>query len=96
MRRSLSIPRPYPDGAAEAWIERTRLSAEKGDIYALAIVKKDVEILIGCVSLRISKNHNHAELAYWVGQPFWGQGFATEAAQSDCNDEKPKFLYSYE
>lgn len=79
-RTTLSIPYPYPDGAAEAWIERTRHSADTGDIYAFAMVKKEDEKLIGCVSLRISKSHNHAELAYWVGHPFLGQGFATEAA----------------
>lgn len=80
-RTTLSIPHPYPDGAAEAWIERTRLSAEKGDIYAFAMVRKDDEKLIGCASLRVSRSHNHAELAYWVGYPFWGHGFATEAAR---------------
>lgn len=80
-RTTLSIPHPYPDGAAKAWIERTREASEKGDIYAFALVKKEDTALIGCVSLRVSKHHNHAELAYWVGKPFWGQGFATEAAQ---------------
>ncbi|BBH24264.1 hypothetical protein Back11_56090 [Paenibacillus baekrokdamisoli] len=81
-RTTLSIPHPYPDGAAEAWIERTRQAAENGEIYSFAMVKKEGKSLIGCVSLRVSKNDNQAELAYWVGRPFWGQGFATEAAQT--------------
>jgi ribosomal-protein-alanine N-acetyltransferase len=80
-RTTLSIPYPYPDGAAEGWIEATRQSSEKGDNYAFAMVKKEDESLIGCMSLGVSKNHKRAELAYWVGLPFWGQGFATEAAQ---------------
>jgi ribosomal-protein-alanine N-acetyltransferase len=79
-RTTLSIPHPYPDGAAEGWIHATRLSADIGDNYAFAMVKRDDESLIGCMSLGVSKNYKHAELAYWVGQPFWGQGFATEAA----------------
>jgi len=80
-RTTLSIPHPYPDGAAEAWIERTRNASKNGDIYSFAMVKKEDEMLIGCVSLRVSKSENQAELAYWVGRPYWGQGYATEAAQ---------------
>ncbi|MFH5184026.1 GNAT family N-acetyltransferase [Paenibacillus sp. TAB 01] len=78
---TLSIPHPYPDGAAEAWIERIRNAFQTGDIYSFAIVNKVDKMVIGCVSLRVSKIENQAELAYWVGRHFWGQGYATEAAQ---------------
>lgn len=78
---TISIPHPYPEGAAEEWIEFTHQSAERGDSYAFAMVKKEDEALVGCVSLDVSKIHKRAELGYWLGQPFWGQGFATEAAQ---------------
>ncbi|WP_284646315.1 GNAT family N-acetyltransferase [Paenibacillus silviterrae] len=78
---TLSIPHPYPDGAAEGWIERTRQAAEKGDIFSFALLSKEDGKLIGCISLRLAKQFNHAELAYWVGKTFWGQGFATEAAR---------------
>lgn len=80
-RTTLTIPHPYPEGAAEGWIKSTHQSAEKGDSYAFALVKKEGQALIGCMSLGVSKQHNRAELGYWIGQPFWGQGFATEAAQ---------------
>ncbi|MCM3625743.1 GNAT family N-acetyltransferase [Paenibacillus glycanilyticus] len=84
-RTTLSIPHPYPDGAAEAWIERIRNAFNNGDIYSFAMVRKTDEVLIGCVSLRVAKSENQAELGYWVGHPYWGQGYATEAAQSVCN-----------
>ena len=80
-RTTLSIPHPYPDGAAEAWIERTRSAAERGDIFSFALIGKELDQLIGCVSLRVSKSDNQAELAYWVGRPYWGLGFATEASR---------------
>ncbi|WP_246315594.1 GNAT family N-acetyltransferase [Paenibacillus foliorum] len=80
-RTTLSIPHPYPDGAAEAWIERTRSATEIGTIYSFALVGKENNELIGCVSLRVSKTDNQAELAYWVGRPYWGLGFATEASK---------------
>lgn len=51
-----------------------------------AIMMEDSEELIGCASL-LSENANvpldadEAELGYWIGRDWWGQGFATEAAQ---------------
>ncbi|RAV09195.1 GNAT family N-acetyltransferase [Paenibacillus contaminans] len=80
-RTTLSIPYPYPDGAAEKWIETVRQSSEKGDSYAFAIIKKDDGALIGNMSMGVSSKHKRAELAYWIGKPFWGQGYATEAAR---------------
>ncbi|MFB5762434.1 GNAT family N-acetyltransferase [Paenibacillus medicaginis] len=80
-RTTLSIPHPYPDGAAEQWIVNVRQFSEKGERYAFAMVKKEDGLLIGTVSIGISKRHNHAELGYWVGKPYWGQGYATEAAR---------------
>jgi len=34
---------------------------------------------IGGVGLRVDKFHNRAELGYWVAEPFWNNGFITEA-----------------
>ncbi|SDD17331.1 Protein N-acetyltransferase, RimJ/RimL family [Paenibacillus sp. UNCCL117] len=78
---TLSIPYPYPDGVAEKWIEAVRQSIEKGENYAFAIVKKEDGALIGNMSMGVSLKHKRAELAYWIGKPFWGQGYATEAAK---------------
>jgi len=32
--------------------------------------------------LRIELEHRRAELGYWIGRPWWGNGFATEAARA--------------
>ena len=62
--------------------QSARQAALKGEIYSFSMINKVDNSLIGCVSLRVSKSDNEAELGYWVGHPFWGQGFATEAAQA--------------
>jgi ribosomal-protein-alanine N-acetyltransferase len=80
-RTTLAIPHPYPDGAAEAWIERTRQTAESGNGYAFAMIRKEDGLLVGNMSMGVSPKHKRAELAYWVGKPYWGQGYATEAAR---------------
>ncbi len=36
--------------------------------------------LIGSVGL--SRDGDEVELGYWIGRPFWGQGYATEAARA--------------
>ncbi|MBP1993750.1 GNAT family N-acetyltransferase [Paenibacillus eucommiae] len=80
-RTTLAIPHPYPDEAAEKWIETVRQSSEKGDSYAFAMIKKEDGALLGNMSMGVFQKHNRAELAYWVGKPYWGQGYATEAAR---------------
>jgi len=31
--------------------------------------------------MRLELQHQHSELGYWLGVPFWRQGYATEAAR---------------
>jgi RimJ/RimL family protein N-acetyltransferase len=32
--------------------------------------------------MHLDKQQNHAELGYWIGVPYWGCGYATEAARA--------------
>jgi RimJ/RimL family protein N-acetyltransferase len=38
--------------------------------------------LIGAMGIHISQSHNRAELGYWIGVPYWNQGYCTEAARA--------------
>ena len=38
--------------------------------------------LVGAVSLRIDRDDQRAELGYWIGRPYWGQGYCTEAVRA--------------
>jgi ribosomal-protein-alanine N-acetyltransferase len=78
-RTTLHIPYPYPDGGAEEWISTHKDGFERGS-YTFAIESKEDECLIGCIAIGVTKQHNRAELAYWIGQPYWGKGYATEAS----------------
>ncbi len=40
------------------------------------------DVLIGAVSLRIERDDQRAELGYWIGRPYWGQGYCTEAVRA--------------
>lgn len=75
---TLNIPHPYEDGMAEIWI-RTHLPAwEAGKRLSLAVTTEG-DGLIGTVSLRLTPVHRRGEVGYWIGVPFWNNGYATEA-----------------
>jgi [ribosomal protein S5]-alanine N-acetyltransferase len=38
--------------------------------------------LIGGVGLNLEHDHQRAELGYWIGLPYWGHGYATEASRA--------------
>jgi len=77
-----TIPHPYPDGAAEAWIEQAGLELAQGRGAPFMVLRRQGAVVIGTVGLRIEPQHRRAELGYWIGVPHWGQGFATEACEA--------------
>jgi RimJ/RimL family protein N-acetyltransferase len=79
---TLTIPHPYPDGAAEAWIATHEGTWNLGRSLTLAVTLRDTGELIGAIGLSIDPDKRSAEMGYWVGVPFWGSGYCTEAARA--------------
>lgn len=77
---TLAIPYPYPKGAAESFIYYRSEVARKGGGFSFAIVDRRSDEFMGVIGLHTDHTHNRAELAYWLGKPYWNQGFMTEAA----------------
>lgn len=78
---TLNIPHPYLDGMAEAWIANHQAQFQEDKGLALAVTLRDDGALAGAISLLgIDRRHRRAEMGYWIGKPFWGRGYATEAA----------------
>ena len=73
-----SIPHPYPDGGAAAWIA----SAQERDQPRFAIVRRADGVLVGGIGLRVEPEHHRAEVGYFVGVEHWGNGYATEALRA--------------
>jgi len=81
-----SIPHPYPDNGAEEFLERWLPQLETREIYTWAILRKDHpedQGLIGVVSLTPASDTDHR--GFWLGEPWWRQGYMTEAAAA-AND----------
>jgi len=79
---TLRIPHPYPDGAAEAWIDSLAPAYDQGRQAVFAITEAPGGGFCGCIGLTLHLEHDRAELGYWVGRPLWGRGYATEAARA--------------
>ena len=77
---TLRIPHPYTEQDAKNFIATCQAST--GDEARFAItLRTDGQFCRG-TGLLLDAAQHHAELGYWLGVPFWGQGYATEAARA--------------
>lgn len=78
---TLSIPHPYEMDHALAWIGRQSREMARGRATNFAVRLGPGASLIGSVGLRnIDPEHLQAELGFWIGREWWGQGYAREGA----------------
>ena len=68
------LPFPYTEEDARFFVEEI-VPTEAEQCYAIM----QGETFMGIVGLSFAEGRS-PELGYWLGEPFWGQGFATEAA----------------
>src|SRR3954468_12259068 len=78
---TLNIPHPYPVGAATRWIESHSPAWANRTNATFAIVETKSVRLTGAISLMIKREHQRAELGYWIAPDCWNNGYATEASR---------------
>lgn len=81
-KTTLNIPHPYEDGVAEVWIETHLERIKRGELVNFAIVLRKSRSLMGVVALNLNQAHASAEMGYWIGVPYWNNGYITEAAHA--------------
>ncbi len=77
-RNLARVPYPYTEADAEDFVT-TRGRHDEGH-YSFVIARKDDGLFLGCIGLHLEEQGH--EFGYWLGKPFWGRGYATEAARS--------------
>jgi [ribosomal protein S5]-alanine N-acetyltransferase len=76
-RMTARVPYPYTLTQAHQWI-----GSIGGDEFVRAIERNGE--LIGAVGY-VRSDSGSAEIGYWIGKPWWGQGYASEAAEALVN-----------
>jgi [ribosomal protein S5]-alanine N-acetyltransferase len=70
-----TIPHPYSEQLAAEWIA-SALAGEEGVVFAIL----NSGALVGCTGYR--GFGERAEIGYWIGKPYWGRGYASEAVKA--------------
>jgi ribosomal-protein-alanine N-acetyltransferase len=76
------IPHPYSEQDGEDFLARASEEFRSGLSVSFAVCISPGRELCGAVGLNITAAHQRAELGYWIGLPYWGHGYATEAARA--------------
>lgn len=72
-----TMPFPYTSAAADEWVAKQPELWASGKTVNLAITIGDA--LIGGIGIGV-RDHDDWELGYWLGEPYWNRGYASEAA----------------
>lgn len=75
-------PYPYRRQDALDFLRTVRKRRQAGTSLPLAIYRASDHALIGGIGLHAEGRYNQdAELGYWLGHPYWGQGYGSEAVR---------------
>lgn len=79
---AMHIPHPCPISVVEAWISKHAKKYSDGVSLDFYVQLKSLDGVIGAVHLDFDSVNDSAELGYWIGKPYWNQGYATEAVKA--------------
>ncbi len=81
--RIINLPHPYTESNAVFRISYVVQGFKNKSRFVFSVCTKENNAFIGEVSLHLHSPVK-SEIGYWIGETFWGQGFATEAVSSIC------------
>jgi RimJ/RimL family protein N-acetyltransferase len=71
------VPHPYTEDDGCAFVVMARYERAAGRSFAFSVVRKRDGTYLGMCGIHPQRSF---ELGYWIGKPYWGCGYATEAA----------------
>lgn len=78
---TLTIPHPYTLDDAESYLRKVTVREPGNGEFIFAITERESGLLFGAIGLHARPDFHHAELGYWIGTPYWNQGYVTEAVR---------------
>jgi [ribosomal protein S5]-alanine N-acetyltransferase len=76
-----NIPYPFEEIDARAWVRGASETLFMGHSYTFAITRREDSAFMGAIGLEVTISHRRGEIGYWMGKPYWGAGYMTEAAR---------------
>lgn len=74
------VPHPYPEGGALAFAALARAARRERSGFTFAVLADGT--VVGSCSLKHPDWATlQAEVGYWIGVPFWGRSYATQAVR---------------
>ena len=77
-RMTTRMPHPYTVFEAETFIARVRATGSSEQ--RTFVIEVDGEGPAGLIGFFTEAGERLPEVGYWLGRPYWGRGYATEAA----------------
>jgi RimJ/RimL family protein N-acetyltransferase len=78
-RYTASVPHPYEEGMGAAWVASLERAGPAAGEIVMAIERRFRHIFMGCIGLRRADDGVSGDLGFWLGRPFWGSGYMSEA-----------------
>lgn len=79
---TLSIPPDYDEGNALDWLYHSRNQRKEGSAYVYAIRNGNDAKFMGGIGVHKNTKYGWAELGYWIGAPYRGKGYVSEALRA--------------
>ncbi len=74
------FPYPYPPDGAKVFIAEALTLRQAGTKYSFAVIDGERRPVGVSMLKHVDRTKGEAELGYWIGRAYWGQGHATAAA----------------
>lgn len=74
------MPHPYTRQNAEDFVRRAKAGEIGKCVYSITLANTGA--FIGCCGIHDQAHGGGLEIGYWLGEPYWGEGYATEAAHA--------------
>jgi ribosomal-protein-alanine N-acetyltransferase len=75
----VNIPYPFQEFNAVHRLSYVAEGFKTRQRFVFAIVCRDNDKFIGEISINIRNNTDEAEIGYWIGEPYWNNGYGSEA-----------------
>ncbi|WP_340462280.1 GNAT family N-acetyltransferase [Paenibacillus glucanolyticus] len=78
-------PYPYTLDCALSWIVHHIHNFDADKSYEFAVCDRQTGTVYGAIALTNHQRYDNGEIAYWIGEEYWGKGNATDIAGMVCH-----------